>query len=206
MARPRERDDLTNLGGTTTTKWSGTNGMYIAGRAYLDGADETAATMEAKWGCDRLRLLVSPEWREKFDRQRYLLNQAIWHGQLEDVRREANRMVTAWLKLDQLASAAGCKPIDPVQWETVLADGTVAVIVPDDVQAHRVISEGRAVAVYTLEEIGRFLSNYGEVAQAKLVVPGATVTAVRKTVDDPLAGIRDSDTALDDPVADIAAS
>ena len=43
--------------------------------------------MEAKWGCDRLRLLVGPELREKFDRQRYLLNQAIWHGDLEAVRR-----------------------------------------------------------------------------------------------------------------------
>lgn len=207
MAAPRQaRDDLTNPGGTTTTKWSGTNGTYIAGRAYLDGADETAATMEAKWGCDRLRLLVSPEWREKFDRQRYLLNQAIWHGELEAVRREANRMVTAWLKLDQLATDSGAKPLEAMQWETVLADGTVAVLVPDDVQAHRVIAEGRACAVYTLEEIGRFLSNYGEVAQAKLVIPGVTVTAVRKTVDDPLTAIRDSDEPLDDPIADIAAS
>lgn len=209
MARPNprggQRDDLTNLGGTTITEWSRTPGGLIAGRAYLDGADETAATMEAKWGCDRLRLLVPPEWREKFDRQRYLLNQAIWHGQLEDIRREANRMVTAWLKLDALATAAGCQPLSPEQWETVLADGTVAVLVPDDVQAHRVLTEGRAVAVYTLEEIGRFLSNYGEVARAKLVVPGAVVTAVRRTVDDPLTALRDSDEALNDPLADIAA-
>jgi hypothetical protein len=68
--------------------WARTPGTYIAGRAYIDGADETAAEMEAKWGCDRLRLLVGPELREKFDRQRYLLNQAIWHGELEAVRRE----------------------------------------------------------------------------------------------------------------------
>ena len=87
--------------------WARTNGTYLTGRAYIDGADETASEMEAKWGADRLRLLVSPELREKFDRQRYLLNQAIWHGELEDVRREANRMTTAWLALDRAAAAAG---------------------------------------------------------------------------------------------------
>jgi hypothetical protein len=33
--------------------WARTNGTYIAGRAYIDGADETASEMEAKWGADR---------------------------------------------------------------------------------------------------------------------------------------------------------
>ena len=69
--------------------------------------------MEAKWGCDRLRLLVGPELREKFDRQRYLFNQAIWHGELEAVRREANRMVVAWQTLDRAATAAG-KGVTPL--------------------------------------------------------------------------------------------
>jgi len=50
--------------------WARTNGTYLAGRAYIDGADETACEMETKWGADRLRLLVSTELREKFDRQR----------------------------------------------------------------------------------------------------------------------------------------
>jgi hypothetical protein len=89
--------------------WARTPGTYIAGRAYIDGADETAAEMEAKWGCDRLRLLVGPELREKFDRQRYLLNQAIWHGELEAVRRESGRMVMAWQALDRAAVAAASR-------------------------------------------------------------------------------------------------
>src|SRR6187551_2035131 len=93
--------------------WSRSHGTYIAGRAYVDGADQTAAEMEAKWGVDRLRLLVEPKLRERFDRQRYLFNQAIWHGELEQVRREAGRMVTAWLVLDQAATAAGRQPLDP---------------------------------------------------------------------------------------------
>lgn len=184
----------------TEHSWARSPGTYIAGRAYLDGADETAAEMEANWGCDRLRLLVPPDLREKFDRQRYLLNQAIWHGELEAVRREAGRMTAAWLALDRAARAAGKLPLAPAVWEVALADGSVAAIVPDDAQAHSVVGEGRKVAVYTLEEIGRLLSNYPDIAKAKLVFPGATITAVRRSVEDPLKAIHDTQEKLDDPI------
>ena len=198
--------------------WARTHGTYIAGRAYLDGADETAAEMETKWGVDRLRLLVSPELREKFDRQRYLLNQAIWHGELEEVRREAGRMVKAWSALDAAATAADKRPLDAAVWEIALGDGSVAAIVPDDARAAMVNSEGRQVAsdfvgsdthilgrqvaVYTLEEIGRLLSAYPDIAKAKLVFPGAEVTQIRRSVDDPLDAIWDSKEGLDDPIPD----
>jgi hypothetical protein len=207
MAKPQPiiHGDTTVRPMADERSWARGHGTYIAGRAYIDGADETASEMEAKWGADRLRLLVSPEWREKFDRQRYLLNQAIWHGELEQVRRESQRMVSAWLKLDALATEAGKQPLAPQVWEIALADGSVAAIVPTDDHAHAVIGEGRQVAVYTLEEIGRLLSNYPDVAKAKLTFPGATVTAVRRSVDDPLDAIHDTDTQLDDPVADICA-
>ncbi|MDE5451311.1 hypothetical protein GWE18_00270 [Bradyrhizobium sp. CSA112] len=180
--------------------WARTHGTYISGRAYIDGADETAAEMETKWGCDRLRLLVGPELREKFDRQRYLFNQAIWHGDLEDVRRESGRMVNAWMALDRAATEAGKQLLAPTVWEIPLEDGTVAAIVPDDAQAHAVVGEGRKVSVFTLEEIGRLLSNYPDIAKAKLVFPGATITAVRRSVEDPLKAIHDTDEPLDDPI------
>lgn len=183
--------------------WARTNGMYIAGRAYLDGADETACEMEAKWGADRLRLLVSPELREKFDRQRYLLNQAVWHGELEDVRRESGRMVNAWVALDRAATEAGKQPLVPKVWEVALADGRVAAVVQTDHDAAAVNGEGRQVVVYTLEEIGRLLSAYPDIAIAKATWPGATVTAIRRSVEDPLNAIADTDLKLDDPVDDI---
>ncbi len=184
----------------TEHSWARTPGTYIAGRAYLDGADETAAEMEAKWGCDRLRLLVGPELREKFDRQRYLLNQAIWHGELEAVRRESGRMVAAWMALDGAAEGAGALKLNPVVWEVPLADGSVAAIVGDDAHAHSVTAEGRAVSVFTLEEIGRLLSNYPDIAKAKLTFPGATITAVRRSVEDPLKAIHDTQEPLNDPI------
>jgi hypothetical protein len=183
--------------------WARTNGTYIAGRSYIDGVDETASEMEAKWGADRLRLLVPADLREKFDRQRYLVNQAIWHGELEDVRRETGRMVNAWLALDRVATEAGKQPLPPAVWEIALADGSVAAIVPDHARAAMVNGEGRHVAVYTLDEISRLLSNYPEVAKAKLVFPGATVTEVRRSVSDPLSEIWDTKETLDDPIPDL---
>jgi hypothetical protein len=116
--------DTRPLGGEKS--WARTNGTYLKGRAYIDGADKTAAEMEAKWGADRLRLLVSPELREKFDRQRYLFNQAIWFGELEDVRRESGRMVNAWMALDGAAESAGALKLSREVWEVTLADGSVA--------------------------------------------------------------------------------
>lgn len=183
-----------------TRSWDRSHGTYIAGRAYLDEADLTASEMEAKWGADRLRLLVGPELREKFDRQRYLLNQAVWHGQLEDVRQQAQRMVKAWLALDKAAIAAGQTKLDPQVWEIGLADGSVAAIVPDGMHASLVNAEGRAVRVYTLDEIGRMLTAFPDIAKAKQVFPGASITAIRRTVDDPLLDIHDSEGALDDAI------
>jgi hypothetical protein len=43
-----------------------------------------------------------------------------------------------------------------------------------------------------LEEIGRLLSNYPDIAKAKLVFPGAEITEIRhRSVEDPLKSIHD---------------
>jgi hypothetical protein len=181
-------------------KRDNSHGTYIAAQASIDVADQVATEMELKWGCGRLRLLVPAELTERFDRQRYLFNQSIWHGDLEMVRREATRMCAAWRKLDQAATEAGAKPLSPQVWELTLADGTVAAIVPDN--AHAVIAQGRKLAVYTLDEIGRMLDDYRAVTSAKLTFPGATVTAVRRPTGDPLDAIVDTHPHLDAPMND----
>ncbi len=185
--------------------WSRSPGTYITGRAYIDGVDETASEMEAKWGAGRLRLLVEPELREKFDRQRYLHNQAIWHGDLESVRRECGRMTNAWLALNRAAEAAGAVPLSPLVWEVVLDNGSVAAIVPDGGHAGHVVRDGRQVAVYTMEEIGKLLSAYPLIVAAKETFPGATVEKISRGVDDPMDGIWDTKEPLDDPVPDLGA-
>lgn len=166
--------------------WMATPGMYIAGRAALDEADALEVDLELKWGRDRLRLLVSTELREKFDRQRYLTSQARWKGDLEDVRREAGRMVKAWKAIDKAAEAAGAQVLDPSIWEVCLDDGTVATIVREPNLVNRIAAEGRRINVYTLEEIAYMISAFPEVAKIKKEFPGAEVTRTKTRVTDPL--------------------
>lgn len=166
--------------------WMATPGMYLAGRAALDEADALEVELELKWGRDRLRLLVGVELREKFDRQRYLTSNARWTGDLEDVRREATRMVKAWRALDRAAEEAGAQVLDPAIWEVALADGSVATIIREPQLANRILAEGRRINVYTLEEIGHIISAFPEIAKAKEMFPGAEVTKTKMQVIDPL--------------------
>jgi len=198
MTKPKQ--DTRPLGAKHS--WAQTPNTWIAGQAAINGTDQVAVTMEAKWGVGRLPLLVSTELREKFYRQDYLLNQAIWHGDLEAVRTQAARMASAWRALDGAAEAAGAEHLSSEVWEVALEDGTVAAIVQQDYFVHEVARSGRKVAIYTLEEIGRMLSNYRAVTDCKLAFPGATVTAVRRP-HDPLDDIRDTIGGLDEPINDL---
>src|SRR5215217_4223708 len=175
---------LKPVDGTPTRTWATTHGMYISGRAWIDEADALAAEMERKWGIGRLRLLVGPELREKFDRQRLLFNQAVWHGQdLEQVHRESDRMATAWRTLDRAATEAGKQPAPAEFIECPLPDGTVAVIVPDNAPAEAIQADGRSVGVWLASEVGRVLAAFPALSKAKAVFPGATVTAIRPIHD-----------------------
>jgi hypothetical protein len=178
--------------------WQTTVGMFISGQAEVDDLDLVAIEMERKWGAGRLRLLVDTVLREKFDRQRYLVNQALWHGQLEDVITQARRMVKAWQALDKAAEAAGRAQLDTQVWEVALPDGAVAAIVRDPHQAGKVAAENRQVRVYTLEEIGHLIHNFPELSKAKIVFPGASVEKVRTRVADPLQAVPDSKAPIDD--------
>ena len=183
--------------------WSETHGTYLTGRSYIDGAQALAIEMEKKWGADRLRLLVGQELREKFDRQRFLFNAAIWHGDLEAVRLQSERMVKAWRALDGAAEAAGASWLSPEVWETSLSDGTVVAVVPDRAAAHGVMAEGRRLVTYTLEELGRMIEVYQATTKVKEAFPGATVTQLRRqSIPDPLDAIRDAKD-LDQPLDDM---
>ncbi len=180
--------------------WSQTHGMMISGRAFIDEADTVASATETKWGYGRLRLLVSAELREKFDRQRYMFNQALWHGTLEDVRVQSLRMGTAWKALDRAATEAGHQPASAELWEVPLEDGSVAILARDEVSARLATGDGRNVRVYTLDEVAKLLSGFPTLARIKDHFPGAAVTDVRHTPGDPLDAVHDTDIGLDAPV------
>jgi len=195
------KQDLRPLGNPKS--WATTPGTYLAGQSHIDGADAVAIAMEARWGAGRLRLLVNEKLREKFDRQRFLFNAAIWHGDLEAVRQESLRMITAWQALSRAAEAAGEPLLAPEVWEVSLADGTVAALVRTPEDAHAVVASGRRVTVYTIGELAILLDNYRAVTEVKITFPGSTVESIRRDIPDPLDRIRDGvslDETLDDPI------
>jgi hypothetical protein len=181
------------------TSWDATHGSYLAGRAHLDGVNHLAEAMERYWGIDRLRLLVPADLREKFDRQRYRLQAAQEGATLDSVIEECRRATTAYNTLHAHAVAAGAIPHHATVWEVALRDGTVAAIVQDNATAKDVLADGRGISVWTLQEIGRLIDGHGDVVKAKLVFPGASVVAVRKSINDPLDDIPHPGD-LDDPM------
>ena len=188
------------VSGFVSPPWQETVGTYITGREALDDVDMVAIRTEERWGRDRLRLLVDAVMREKFDRQRYLLNQAIWHGELQDVLREADRMLKAYRALDRAAEAAGAHELAPEVWEGVTPDGTVVAIVKNDLDLRLIAAQGRHVEVYTVDEIARLLAAYPELAAVKASYPGAQVTRVSGPPRDPLQVVPDSKAPIDDTI------
>lgn len=151
-------------------------------RIALDHLDHTAGEMERKWGVDRLRLLVPPELTAKFDRQREAMNDAIFNSHRDPTRaREmCEAMQRGWKKLDEVATEAGAKPLDPVIWETRRGDGTVVAVVATLPEAHAAVRAGRHTEVWALEEVGNMLDAFPSLfSETKRVFPGALVSPPR---------------------------
>jgi hypothetical protein len=148
-------------------------------QALIDGVDEVAKTFEQRWGVGRLRLLVSDEMREKFDRQGRKLNEAIWTGDVQAAETHAPAMRRGWQALDAAATAAGAQPLSPAVWEVPLSGGCVAALVRSVAEVHQVAREGRYLQVWSVEEIARLIDAFPEVVRAKEIFPGAEVLTGR---------------------------
>lgn len=161
--------------------------IYLAGRSHLDGLDALAVAMERKWGIGRLRLLVSADLREKFDRQRMLLNTAITEGDVDLLAHEVRRMMTAWNRLDAVATEAGALPLSPDVWEAHDTNtGEVIMICRDTVEAAALVRENRGALIFTLAEIGAILSAYRDITEIKRAFPGSVVRPLGRTRPDPV--------------------
>jgi hypothetical protein len=185
--------------------WTKRSGDYVAGRASIDEMDKVATAMERVWGADRLRLLVSVELREKFDRQRLLMAQAMASGTVAEVRLQAARTIAAWQALDRAATEMGAGGLPATVWEVALRDGTVVQIVREAEMAHKLAQEdraGRQKVVYSLAEIADMLESYRSIHTVKAMFPGAEVTKIRTRIGDPLDGVCNVAQGLDDPLPD----
>jgi hypothetical protein len=157
--------------------------------------------MEAKWGVERLHLLVDAELRAKFERQRLKVRDALseaWsaefltRAQLDAAIARCAALERAWAALDAQATSDRQMPIAAVV--TVLEgrthDGQVLAVVETNAEAKHVLQEGRGMVVLTLEEVANLLKAVGPAVEIKRVFPGATITAPRdrswvKTAPDP---------------------
>lgn len=186
-----------------SARWQKSYGMFITGQSLIDEVRLVAKAMEQKWGAGRLRLVVGAELRDKFDRQRYLFNQAIYFGELEDVRLQAKRMANAWKALDQKAEAEGVQMAPPQVWEHVSKEGVTYAIARDLDEAKAYLSEREGVRVFSLEEICLILDAQRGVGEAKDAFPGAEVVGVDiGAVGDVLGDVEDTSLGLDDPLDD----
>jgi hypothetical protein len=166
--------------------WAGQTASWLQGRAALDEADALAIELERKWGCGRLRLVVSPDLRARFDSQRWKLHQAQWHGNLDDVVREAGRMARAWRALDVAAEAAGVEPLSPEVWELSLPDGLVVALTRSRAEVHHVADDPRFLVTYTLDDIARLIEQHGPYFARSRKHDGEKVTPQAREIDDPL--------------------
>lgn len=169
-------------------------GTFLEQAALVDEADKVGREVERKYGPGAARLMVGAELRTKFDRQRYLFNQAVWAGGLEAVRRESGRMIKAWQALDK-ACAAMVDEFEvraPQVWECAMDDGRVLVLARDNDELQAWASSGRqlgrACVAWSLDEVARMVASEVWASNVKQLFPGASIEAVRP-ISDPLRGI-----------------
>lgn len=169
-------------------------------QAHIMGVDKAASDAEATWGIGRLPMLVDTEMRAKFMRQGARFRDALeaaydakmlTRDQLDAVAKTGGGMERAWLALDKAAREAGHKPADPEIWEAVLEDGSIACIVRTNSDASKVIQDGRALNVWTLDEVAKAIDMMPDTVRAmKETWPGAKVVERKErskgVLDDPI--------------------
>ncbi|MEI6873197.1 MAG: hypothetical protein WCL08_13035 [Verrucomicrobiota bacterium] len=139
-------------------KWEMSAVGYAAGCAAITELDHEVMRMERKWGVGRLRTLLSPDLRKRFLNQQRKCDVAYRTGDVKDLKHECQRMINAWRAADRESCDAGYAPAGQDSWETVLADGTVVVLVKTDADATAYVKpKGRDVTVWSLAEVAKLI-------------------------------------------------
>lgn len=137
--------------------------------AIMGPLDAVASAMERKWGVGRLQTLVSEEWALKFHSAATKLDQAIAAMDMNGIRERAEIMRRGWVKLDELATAAGHEPWSQADvWEVQAPNGTIYAIVRGDVD-QRNAERKDGVATYTLAEVAKILQAWDEDGQVSII-------------------------------------
>lgn len=157
-------------------------------KSISDGIQHVRAEADAKWGVDRLRLVVSEESRTKFDRQadKYgrALKEAWATGErpltaiaIAGLQEAARRMRTAFRVLDTEATSMGVSGLPEAVWEVSTHDGQVIAFCRDTASAVAYQAQsGRKVSTWTPAEIANLIAALPALlGEAKAHFPGACV-------------------------------
>jgi hypothetical protein len=143
--------------------------------------DETASSMERKWGMDRLPKLVSVETATKFGSAKAKLDDAIRQQDDELIQKKASVLQKGWLAMDREAFNHGAATLADLE------DDAIHHRHPENGRAYVIVrAHGKGEAVegartYTLDEVCRVLDKFnlasgGAVEEAKRLFPGAEVS------------------------------
>lgn len=147
--------------------------------------DDRVSEVERKWGVDRLVWLVDVELRTRFEQQMDRLNDAI--DNMVDVEHQVDVTLRGVDAIEAAAIAAGVQPLTGEYVEGRMADGTPLAIVATDYEVSKVKRDNREMRVYSVDEVGRILSDWQAsklVDKVKDVFVGATVDRVRTKTEE----------------------
>jgi hypothetical protein len=165
---------------------------YDAIHGALKPLDALSASLEVKWGRDRLITFVSPETASKFDTARAKLDASIAYHDATDVVKRASIMMRGWNALENEALANGHKPFPADVWIACVGEEgnnpeAQYAIVQDSASASMVKMEG--INTYSLIEVARiirlFEGHVGQASNIKKLFPDAVVKAVTFNDDIP---------------------
>ena len=154
---------------------------YQKMQSALIELDKEVQYYERKWGIDRLPELVPEKLRDAFLKQLDRLNAAISQEIGSEVAREAETMLRAYKKMQQVAEANGHEPLKNEFWEAPMPDGKVLIVCQTNDEAHNVDTSERDCVVFSMEEIANVLAawkSYKDVRMVKHMFPGATIEKV----------------------------
>lgn len=160
-------------------------------KVVIDCVDQRARMMNDRWGHGRLPSLVSIEWAEKFRRARRKFQHAVYDSDIDEVSKHGDAMMRGLVKLDELAVAEHGEPRPVDQWEFEGPSGLV-ILVKDIRDVGRAQTNGRAAAIWSLDEIANVITAHPILDAAKHAFPGATIEeidtgkTVRAKLDDDL--------------------
>lgn len=170
--------------------------------AIVKTVDEHARQINKRWGHNRLPHLVPLEWTERFRLQKRKWEGACFEftgspepDDIAVIRKHGEAMLRAFAKLEEIAVENGHLPTPAQHWEFELKDGTPVILVRDRADMATIEPDGRALQIWSLEEVATVIEKFPMIALAKDSFPGAEVVQMKT-------GAKVTD-ALDDALTDL---